>query len=167
MEPMEAGQFWNIIEQSKSDDCDQQAENLESLLSKEKAEVSVAFQERFEKLMLDAYRWDLWAVASIINGGASDDGFAYFRAWLIGQGRERFEKALEKPESVGDWTEPDNEYECEMLWYTGRNSYEKKTRRDYPEISGRAHPDEPKGEQWKEEDLEKLYPALTKKFYSQ
>ena len=38
--------------------------------------------------MDDSYRWDLWGAAYLANGGCSDDGFDYFRGWLIGQGRK-------------------------------------------------------------------------------
>ena len=38
----------------------------------------VAFDLRFDALTDAAYRDDLWEAASLINGGASDDGFYYF-----------------------------------------------------------------------------------------
>jgi hypothetical protein len=31
---------------------------------------------------------DQWGAAYLANGGCSDDGFDYFRGWLIGQGRK-------------------------------------------------------------------------------
>jgi hypothetical protein len=36
----------------------------------------------------------------VINGGASDDGFDYFRGWLIAQGRAVYEQALADPDSL-------------------------------------------------------------------
>ena len=36
----------------------------------------------------------LWDAAYLINGGCSDDGFDYFRGWLVDQGRETFERCL-------------------------------------------------------------------------
>lgn len=163
---MESDTFWNIIEQSRAQECEQQVENIRKTLSELDPQTSIAFQEKFEQLMDEAYRWDLWQVAYIINGGASDDGFAYFRAWLIGQGRDRFENTLEKPESVGDWTEPGNYYECESLWYAGRQAYEEKTGEDYPSIEKGETSSTPKGNEWNgsEEELESLYPELVKKF---
>jgi hypothetical protein len=50
--------------------------------------------------MADSYRGDLWGAAYLINGGASDDGFDYFRGWLIAQGREVFEAAVADPDSL-------------------------------------------------------------------
>jgi hypothetical protein len=45
-----------------------------------------------------AYPWDLWGAAFVINGGCSDDGCERFRARLIMQGRDVFERALDDPE---------------------------------------------------------------------
>lgn len=162
---MESDTFWNIIEQSKAQGCEEQVENIRKTLSQLDPQTSIAFQEKFEQLMNESYRWDLWQVAYIINGGASDDGFAYFRAWLIGQGKERFENALAKSESVGDWTEPGNYYECESLWYVGSQAYEEKTGEEYPSVE-RETSTAPKGNEWNgsEEELESLYPELAKKF---
>ena len=50
-------------------------------------------------------------LAFIVNGGASDDGFDYFRGWLIAQGREVFEGTLAKPDSLADVIDdPDSEW---------------------------------------------------------
>ncbi|MFL6076856.1 MAG: DUF4240 domain-containing protein [Mycobacteriales bacterium] len=37
--------------------------------------------------MAESYQGDLWGAAYLINGGASDDGFDYFRGWLIARTR--------------------------------------------------------------------------------
>jgi hypothetical protein len=52
----------------------------------------VAFRQVQDELFdREAHRWDLWAAAYVINGGASDDGFEYFLGWLMAQGRARWE----------------------------------------------------------------------------
>ena len=38
----------------------------------------VEFQQVYEQLDRESYRWDLWAAAYVINGGCSDDGVARF-----------------------------------------------------------------------------------------
>jgi hypothetical protein len=38
--------------------------------------------------------------AYLANGGASDDGFDYFRGWLIAQGREVFDSAVADPDAL-------------------------------------------------------------------
>lgn len=75
-------QFWKLIKQSKrgTEDCDEQAEKLtELLIGLEPTEI-IAFERHLTRRINDTYRWDIWAVAYIINGGCSDDGFEDFRA---------------------------------------------------------------------------------------
>lgn len=52
--------------------------------------------------MADSYRTSLWAAAYVINGGCSDDGFDYFRGWLILQGRKVFEQVVADPDALAD-----------------------------------------------------------------
>lgn len=59
-------------------------------------------QRVLSALMADSYRSSLWAAAYVINGGCSDDGFDYFRGWLILQGRETFGQAVADPDSLDD-----------------------------------------------------------------
>jgi hypothetical protein len=46
------------------------------------------------------YRWDAWAAAYLIGGGCSDDGFMDFRAGVIAQGRDWYQKAAGSPDSL-------------------------------------------------------------------
>jgi hypothetical protein len=61
---------------------------------------------RFHRILMElteeALTWRLWAAADIIfhPWGASMDTFVYFRLWLIGQGRETFERAVRDPDSL-------------------------------------------------------------------
>jgi hypothetical protein len=48
--------------------------------------------------MLALYRWDVWAAAYLIGGGCSDDSFMDFRAGLISQGRDWYQKAADSPD---------------------------------------------------------------------
>ena len=52
--------------------------------------------------------------AYVINGGASDDGFYYFRCWLIGMGRRVYEAALADPDSLADAVLPGIDAEAEI-----------------------------------------------------
>lgn len=157
--------FWKLIKQSKrgTDDCEEQAEKLEVLLAKLAAEEIIVFDELLAKRRNEAYRWDLWAVAYIINGGCSDDGFEYFRCWLIAQGKEFFEAVLLNPEHVSKKVKLGDEPECEDLLYVAVKAYESKTNQEMPPRKTK-HLLKPKGKRWKEEDLEKLYPKLCQRF---
>ena len=70
-----------------------------------------------------AYHRDLWQAAVLINGGASDDGFYYFRLWLVGMGKAVFAAALENPDSLANVVDPEcMEYEAGM-YGSARNAW--------------------------------------------
>ena len=96
---MDTDGFWDLIEASRHGDqgCEEQTRILTALLAQLEPEGIVSFQRHFAERRRESYRWDLWAVAYIVNGGCSDDCFDYFRGWLIAQGREYFETALASP----------------------------------------------------------------------
>ena len=62
----------------------------------------VEYRECFEKTHGVLYRYDLWAVAYLIGAGCPDDGFIDFRAGLIAQGRDWYQKAAASPDSLAD-----------------------------------------------------------------
>ncbi len=47
-----------------------------------------------------AHSSQLWCAASIYMGFCSDDNFAYFKSWLIVQGKEAYTKYLENPDRL-------------------------------------------------------------------
>ena len=98
---MNDSEFWSFISKSREgvSECEEQADKLSWLLSALPAAEILSFDELFAKKRKEAYRWNLWGAAYLINGGCSDDGFEYFRCWLISQGREVFENALKNPYS--------------------------------------------------------------------
>lgn len=62
----------------------------------------LAWQRRFDWLHRESYQVRLWGAAYLVNGGCSDDGFDYFRGWLIVQGEQVFRRALAAPDSLAD-----------------------------------------------------------------
>jgi hypothetical protein len=72
----------------------------------------VAFDEKFETLLEDSYRWDLWAAAYIINGGCSDDCFDYFRNWLISLGQEAYDAVIDDPKVLSQYLDQCPPYYC-------------------------------------------------------
>jgi hypothetical protein len=97
---MDRAQFWTLVEQTKDGDCQQHAERLTARLRQLGPTGILAFQAIWDQLMDESYRWDLWGAAYLANGGCSDDGFDYFRGWLIGQGRKVYETVLADPDSL-------------------------------------------------------------------
>jgi hypothetical protein len=97
--------FWDIIDKACRSDprtVDKWDRRLQTALEKlEQAEI-IAWNHIFDRLAARAYTVDLWGAAYLINGGASDDGFYYFRCWLIGMGRDVYEAAVANPDSLAD-----------------------------------------------------------------
>ena len=72
----------------------------------------------------------LSVLAYLINGGCSDDGFAYFRSWLISRGRAAYAAAVRNPDSLAGLVDPDrDDYEFEDLWGIAQEVYEERTAR--------------------------------------
>ena len=161
---MDLEAFWKLIEASKrgAEDCEEQSEQLVASLKKLQAEEIASFDRLFQSRRIEAYTWNLWGVAYLVNGGCSDDGFDYFRGWLIAQGRKRFEAAIKDPESVVSFAEPD-ECECEDILSAAAQAYEESTEKSLP-ASDVKSPEEPLGSPWEEEDLERLFPKAAKKY---
>ena len=95
-------QFWQIIQAAKraANNDNDQLELIAAALHTLESEDILEFQRVFNRLHIASYRADLWGAAYLINGGSSDDGFDYFRGWLIAQGSEVFSAALEQPDSL-------------------------------------------------------------------
>src|SRR5688572_27091927 len=103
--------FWALIGRTTAQqaDPDRQVEALRKELGALTPAEIAAFEAAFQRAQQRAYSWDLWGAAYLINGGASDDGFEYFRRWLISRGRAVFEAALADPEQLADMLAPDFE----------------------------------------------------------
>jgi hypothetical protein len=163
---MDSSAFWRIVEQSRrgAEDVDEQVQKLYALVRELGPEEILEFDRCFQESVKDSYRADLWAVAYIINGGCSDDGFDYFLGWLIAQGRRYYEAALEDPERAGDRAEPGDIVECERIWSvaarayedrTGKTDFYKKVRPVYRTLIG---------ELFDEEKVDALSPKLAERF---
>jgi hypothetical protein len=163
---MNRNQFWDIINKAISS-CDD-IYDVAPIITKNLVILSpdeiISFKQHQYDLEKESYRWDLWAVAYIVNGGCSDDGFDYFCAWLIANGQEKFEAAMKNPASIGDWA--DDEGDFEDMMYVAIDAYSEKTGTEFPYDSvTSSRPSDPIGDSWDEEDLEKMFPALCEKFY--
>src|SRR6266700_826061 len=115
---MNEDDFWSLLEASKligQGDLSQQVELLQQKLEERSEREILDFDRLLDEQMSKSYTRDLWAAAYIINGGCSDDGFDYFRAWLVAQGREIFHQALNNPETLTESAEPG--VESELLLY--------------------------------------------------
>jgi hypothetical protein len=99
---MPADQFWQIIERAARSDHDPDAhiEALRMTLHDLSLEQIISFEMAFRRYLNQAYTWDLWGAAYVVHGGCSDDGFEYFRRWLVSRGRDVYKPALADPDSL-------------------------------------------------------------------
>lgn len=104
---MNRAEFWELVEAARSQapDPDDSAEVVRlataALGARPAAEI-VAAQQALWDLMAESYTAPLWAAAYTVNGGCSDDGFDYFRGWLIAQGRAVFERVVADPDALAE-----------------------------------------------------------------
>lgn len=164
---MEQREFWAIVatacqpDPRQADDWDRQ---LQAALMKISPDEIVEWDHIFDRLMARAYTVDLWGAAYIINGGASDDGFYYFRCWLICMGQNVYEAAVAEPDSLagvvvqGIDAEAETYAAAHRAWMavTGRPDTD-----PYPARNERA---ELRGEDWdfdNEEEARRRLPRLS------
>jgi hypothetical protein len=170
---VDENRFWEYVSRAhaaaggRRDDeaLDAQAEHLAAALTGQPPNELLDFQSLWDRFHAAAYRWDLWGAAYVINGGCSDDGFHYFRNWLIAQGRDVYTAALADPESLADLpgVEPDRA-EDEAVAYAAADVYEELTGEEMPE-SAVEHAPEPAGDDdWDEDTVDEHFPRLAARF---
>lgn len=168
---MDKAQFWRLIEDAKREgdgDCEEQVDCLGQSLAHLTPEELISFDWILDVLRDAAYRWDLWAAGQLINGLCSDDGFEYFRCWLIARGQTVYENALKDPDSLADIVDPDfDDAECEALLYVAMRVYEEKTGQEMPQTvpAGSSPLEEgadsgPMGEMVDDDNVERILPRL-------
>jgi len=158
-------EFWEIIEQVKaaSTDAFAREDQLKKLLSQKTPDQLEGFAETYQDLVIGAYSWPLWGAAYVISGGCSDDGFDYFRDWLISEGQETYKKALADPESLAE-LDGLEEPELEGFRYIADEVYEAKTGKPM-KMKARDYPGDPSGEAWDEDTVDKQFPKLAAKYW--
>jgi hypothetical protein len=162
---MDREQFWVMIEAARAASgggCQAQTAQLVAALSQRSVDEVLAWDRIHGELMAESYGWDLWGAAHLINGGCSDDGFDYFRGWLLGQGRAIWQAALADPDSLADHPEirahrPDQEFrvyfECEDILGVPYCAYEALTGQEFTvEVSGMRPWPPPLGQDWDFDD---------------
>jgi len=108
--------FWELIEACRRQAVGSEARLawLQDALSRRPLAEIVEFHRRLEQVVGQAFRWELVAAVQRIFGGrCSDDDFEYFGLWMVGLGRDAFERAVLDPDTLADAPE--------VLALTGRH----------------------------------------------
>lgn len=163
--------FWQRISAAREAaqnpaDIEDVAEALVALLVQAGADEIRRFDYELDTATAQAYGWPLWGAAYIMNGGCSDDGFDYFLGWLVGQGREVFERALADPDSLAEVVEPENRrFASESVIAAPWNAYKQATG---AELTDGPLVDQPElGPGWDfddEAEMRRRYPRLVALF---
>ena len=178
-EMMDEEQFWAIVQTAVDEAGDDEEAYLEVVkreLSKLSLKEMIGFRLRTDKLLYDSYTSEMWCAGYLMNGGCSDDGFEYFRLWVISRGRKVYEAAMANPDNLIDYIGDDDEmdfFEFESFWYVALEAFEeavdaelydyvdddnfKTCEGNYPNFEFNWEEDEP-------ESMQKLCPRLFEKF---
>lgn len=162
---MDESNFWHIVNTARDaagTDTEARIDTLRSALEELPLSSVQSFQRMYEQILLRANRWDLWGAAYLMNEGCSDDCFRYFRDWLISEGKDVFERALQNPDSLVEAPALDY-YELESFGYVALEVFESKgggeLERDFAcELA------QPAGDEWEEDDLPEMFPRLAARF---
>jgi hypothetical protein len=170
-------QFWNVIHESLKliPTQDQQLDFLITELEKLPLADIIGFKLRTDKLLYDSYTSEMWCAAYMLNGGCSDDGFDYFRGWLISRGKKVYYEALKNPDTlINEVISRSFNYNFESFSYAALNAFENITGNELDDYidheNFRTH--EGKYQKWEfnwseehPESMKALCPKLYEKFW--
>jgi len=158
--------FWEII--ANSNQGETLADELRQL-TKDELFGYVYWWDYFHR---ESYNQALWAVAYTVMGGCSNDGFDYFRYWLVSLGENTYISALANADSLCDAFDDCDYPENEGIAYIPMDVYEEKFNNDYYaeeatyDFGSRERP--PLNFEWKEDDedsIKKIIPNTFAKWW--
>ena len=164
-------EFWEIINtipdnsnitENVFPEAEEQILKIYEILSKLPKDKLYDFYHIHTQYYHKLYNHNVWGIAFLQLGGCSDDSFMDYRGWLIFQGKEQVELALNTPDElhklVYKWGE---EGGLEGYNYIIPELFQHLYKEE-PTIN-LEHPSEPSGEPWEDEDeLYKKYPKSAK-----
>jgi hypothetical protein len=125
--------YWTIVEKSLKYTKNQ--DDQEQFLIKEVGKLTpkemIGFRLRTDKFLYDTYNSEMWCAGYIMNGGCSDDGFEYFRNWVISRGKKVYYDARLNPDNLVSEVDKNTEmYDFESFWYVALEAFKQKTGKD-------------------------------------
>jgi hypothetical protein len=130
--------YWGIIENSIKATTNKEDQEVFLITEIEKLTPKeiVGFRLRTDQLLYDTYDSNMWCAAYLMKKGCSDNGFEYFRCWLISRGKAVYYDAKSNPDSlIKEIIEGEQNYEFEGFWYVAMASFINKTSEElYPYI---------------------------------
>jgi hypothetical protein len=136
-------QYWSLVENSLklTQDQDQQGQFLVSEINNLSLHDIIRFQLRTDHLLNEMYTSEMWCAGYIMNNGCSDDGFEYFRCWIISRGKEVYYKAKANPDYlVNEVVEGREIYEFELFGVAANEAFEEATGEELLDYIDYEHP---------------------------
>ena len=166
---MDDAAFWQLIADTRADAgnaTDKQSDLLEQRLRRLPAKQIAEFERIRQELDRQAYTYELWGAAYVIEDGCSDDCFRDFRGYLISLGRDPYEAALRDPDSLASVAQDAETGNWENADDVAPDAYEGVADEDIP--TGDSEPSgDPSGDPWDDDHAEQLvqrYPWLAARF---
>lgn len=96
--------FWALIEQSaRLPTRESRAGWLSTTLARLPPDDIVEFELHLAAQRKRVDTWEMWGVAHcLMRGHCSDDSFFYLQPWLVGLGRETFDRVATDPDTLAD-----------------------------------------------------------------
>ncbi|MEB2846966.1 DUF4240 domain-containing protein [Rhizobiales bacterium RZME27] len=141
--------FWQIVDASSDKDEEAQIARFRGTLDKLSDQDLVDFISLYWAVDRELYTMRLWAAAYLINGGASDDGFTDFRAWLIARGRLITERALADPDSLAELGVESDSATFELFGYVMYGAFKARSGDANPAFRNDAVAREAEAPDWK------------------
>ncbi len=166
---MDRARFFELIDAARADVEDTgpsaDPDALATVLDPLDADELSAFAQRFDDELIRLNRWDVWAAGYVAAGGMSDDGFHYWRCWLVGKGTAAVETALTDPDGLAAFLDDEGieegGFENEGLEYVVLDLLEERDLPD-PRLDDGPHADDdPEGERFSEDDVEQRFPRIS------
>lgn len=132
-EMLDEDTYWSIVDRSvkSTSNQEEQEQFLIADIEKLSPQQMIGFRLRTDKLLADTYNSEMWCAGYIMNGGCSDDGFEYFRCWVISRGKDTYYKAKANPDYlVHEIVKNADYYEFESFWYVALDAFKLKTGTD-------------------------------------
>lgn len=154
--------FWEIITTAlaeKPATLEEACDGLKRTLMGLPQQEVIAFADAYGLIreeLNDAY---LAAAMEILHGSFSDDGFEYFKEWIISLGPEAYQAARKNPDQLADWVQPGYAYcDGELFGNTISESYEERFGERMPDIPYYSVPME--NEDLSAADAARMFPRL-------
>ncbi|MGI9204949.1 MAG: DUF4240 domain-containing protein [Woeseiaceae bacterium] len=128
-------EFWALIDESRHrsrGNYPDQVARLTELLEHKRLNEIISFNMAFEALMARVDRFRYWEPVYALNWGCSDDCFIDFRAWWIGQGKNKFYWSVRLPRLLYFFAVRDSVVEYEGLQYCAGDAYKNLNGREIP-----------------------------------